>query len=104
MVAVEITVSLIGGGVSIITPIIGYIIHGCKKNNENSSSVPPQPPKYCQILETPVLRIMGRPFVDESKCHEEKSQCPDCNKYFCPYHKSKNTDNTVYGGHICECP
>ena len=101
MVATEIIAAIISGGVTILTPFIGYVIYKLKKNDEDDE----EPiAKYCQIQETPVLKILGKPIFDNSHCSETLSKCPNCNKFFCPYHKPINSDNSAYGGHICVRP
>ena len=97
MIAVEITVALIGGGASIITSLLGYYIYKWKKKLDPE----PSEEKYCQILETDVKRVGGYPFINSNRCHETKSQCPTCEKYFCPFHKPRNNNGDLNGGHIC---
>jgi len=97
MVAVEIVVALIGGGVSIVTPLLGYYIYKWKKKLDPE----PSEEKYCQILETEVSRVGGFPLINTNRCQETKSQCPTCNKYFCPFHKTRNNNGDLNGGHIC---
>ena len=129
MVAVEIIVALIGGGVSIVTPLLGYYIYKWKtqldknktdESGEEPESEPepepepepeqvakPSEERYCQILETDVARIGvfpligGIPLINSNRCHETKSYCPNCKKYFCPYHKPRNNNGDPNGGHIC---
>ena len=116
MIATEITVALIGGGVSIITPLLGYYIYKWKtqldknKNKDKTGEEPgselervsePSEERYCQILETQVTRVAGIPFINSNRCHETKSQCPNCKKYFCPFHKNRNNNGDPNGGHIC---
>ena len=114
MVAVEIVVALIGGGVSIVTPLLGYYIYKWKtqiddnKTTSESEEEPepepepkPSEEKYCQILETQVARVVGIPFINNNRCHESKSQCPNCKKNFCPFHKPRNNNGDPNGGHIC---
>ena len=119
MVATEITLALISGGITIVTPIIGYYIYKWKKQLDPVVEPPqsaepepepePEPPqsanpseeRYCQILETQVTRVIGIPFINNNRCHETKSLCPNCNKYFCPFHKPRNNNGDPNGGHIC---
>ena len=108
MVATEVIVALISGGVAIITPIVACAIKKCSPDpipQTVTDPVGPTPPPVicppCQIQDTPIVRVLGYPVFNSNSCHLTRMQCKKCKRWLCPFHFPINSDNSPNGGHIC---
>ena len=108
MVATEVIVALISGGVAIATPIVACAIKKCSPDpvpppiTDPVGPNPPNPPNPpCMIQSTKIKRVLGYPVFNSNSCHLPRMQCKICKKWLCPYHFPINSDDSPNGGHIC---
>ena len=100
MVATEIIVAIIGGGVALFVPIIGVIVNKCNKDKEMSTPSVTVPTPSAAALPLPFSIVpphltvpcqMAGISFNNIICSGSKTQCIQCNLWYCPYHLSRHT-------------